>query len=122
MPEVGSFSVGSTGNATVLLNGSITPSLIWFWIGARSGTNETDIRLAVGCADFGNGIDVAMSTFNGTNKGTRSSTTKCIRHYIDSAGATLKLEGTQVSSSSGQFVVNMTTVDANYPIYFIAFP
>lgn len=119
--ELGSYSTGSTGNTTVLLNGSFTPSVVWFWIGARSGTNETDIRLAVGSADFANGNDTAMSTFNGTNKGTRPSTTKCVRHYIDSAGATLKLEGNQVSSASGQFVINMTTVDSNYPIYFIAF-
>lgn len=119
--EIGSFSRGSTGNATVVLNGSFTPSVVYFWVGARSSTNETDVRFSVGAADFPNSLQSAMATFVGAaNKGTRPTTSKCIMHYRDNAGATLVLDGSLVSASPGDFTVNMTTVDSNYPIYFIA--
>lgn len=123
VPELGSFSRGSTGNATVVLNtGTFTPSLVEFWVGARSATNESDIRWSKGVADFANGNDTAMAIFAATNRGTRPSSTKCIMHYRDNGGATLVLDGSQVSASAGDFTVNMSTVDANYPIYFIAYP
>lgn len=117
--EIGSFSANSTGNKTVLLSSGSTPTGIDFWVGARSGTNETDNRFSVGSCD-GN-FNIAMALFNGTSKGTRPSTTKCIMHYIDNAGTpTLKVQGSWVSFGAGQFVINMDTVDVNYPIYFKA--
>lgn len=116
--EIGSFSAGTTGNKTILLSSGSTPTAIEFEVGPRAATNETDIRWSVGCADGTN--QYALSTFNATNKGTRESTSKCIRHYIDSSGATLKVQGSWVSFGAGQFVVNMDTVDANYNIYFKA--
>lgn len=117
--EIGSFATGSTGNKTVLLSGAFTPTYIEFHVGPRSATNETDIRWSNGWADGTN--NVALSTFQTTSDGTRESTSKCIRHYIDVAGtATLKVQGSWVSFGSGQFVVNMDTVDVNYNIYFIA--
>ena len=119
--EAGSFSAGTTGNKTISLNGSFTPTLIKFWVGPRNATNETDVRFSTGTYDNVNGINYAISTFNGSNKGTRATTSKCIMHYIDSGGATLKVQGSGVSCGSGQFVVNMDTVDANYPIYFEAY-
>lgn len=118
--EVGGFSAGTTGNKTINLNGAFTPSFIEFDVGPRLSTNETDIRRSTGCTDGTN--HYAISTFAGTNKGTRESTTKCIMHYIDNAGtATLKVQGSWVSFGSGQFVVNMDTVDSNYVIRFKAF-
>lgn len=119
--EVGSFTAGSTGNKTLLLNTGSTPQLVKFWVGNRSSTNETDIRFSTGTADFVNSNQYAIATFAGTNKGTRSSNSKCIMHYIDSGGATLKVQGSMVSASGGQFVVNMDTVDASYTIYFEAY-
>lgn len=116
--EIGSFSKSTAGNATVLLSSGSTPTAIEFWVGNRASTNETDIRYSEGCADGTN--NVATSFFAGTNKGTRSSTSKCIMHYIDSAGATLKVQGSWVSFGAGQFVVNIDTADVNYSIYFKA--
>lgn len=122
-PELGSFSAGSTGNKTILLNtGTFTPSLVEFWVSARAATNETDIRWSKGVADFVNSLQTATTIFNTTNDGTRVTNSKCIMHYRDNAGATLVLDGQLVSSSPGDFTVNMTTVDANYSIYFIAYP
>lgn len=117
--EAGSFTAASTGNKTVLLNGAFTPVFIEFEVGPRSGTSETDIRRSTGWTDGTR--QAAIAVFEGTNKGTREITTKCIMHYIDSAGATLKVQGSFVSFGSGQFVVNMDTVDSNYTIRFKAF-
>lgn len=117
--EVGSFSRGATGNFTLLLNNAgLTPSAIDYWIGARAATNETDVRFSVGMFDGTN--QTAMSIFDGVNHGTRLSNTKSIRHYIDSGGATLKLEGTTTGFAAGQVTGNMTTIDSNFPIYFKA--
>lgn len=118
--EIGSFSASSTGNKTVLLNGAFTPIFIEFEVGPRSSTNETDVRRSTGSCDGTN--QFAISTFSGAvNKGTRATTSKCIMHYIDSSGATLKVQGSFVSFGSGQFIVNMDTVDVNHPVYFKAF-
>lgn len=116
--ELGSFSASTTGNKTVLLSSGGTPTAIEFWVGNRASTNETDIRYSEGCADGTN--QTAMAIFAGTNKGTRSSNAKCVMHYIDSAGATLKVQGSLVSFGAGQFIINMDTVDVNYPIFFKA--
>lgn len=118
--EIGSFSKGSVGNATVLLNSGSTPVGVEFWVANRAATNETDIRWSRGFMDGTN--QFAQATFNSTADGTRSTTSKCIMHYIDVSGtATLKVQGTFVSFGAGQFVVNMDTVDANYSIFFIAY-
>lgn len=115
--EVGTFSRNTTGNFTVLLNNSgSTPTSIEYWVGARFSTNETDVRFSVGAYD--GTTNIATAIFAGTNKGTRGSTAKSILHYIDSAGATLKLEGTTTGFGVGQFTGNMTQTDVNFPIYF----
>lgn len=116
--EIGSFSRGVTGNFTVLLSSGSTPTAIELWVGNRSATNETDIRRSDGAYD--GTTNVGMAIFNATNKGTRSSNSKSIFHYIDSGGATLKLEGTITGFGAGQFTGNMTVVDSNYSIYFKA--
>lgn len=117
--EIGSVAFSSTGNKTISLNGSFTPVLVEFEIGPRNGTNETDIRWSRGCADGTN--QYAQSIFNATNDGTRESTSKCIMHYIDSGGATLKVQGSWVSFGLGTITINMDTVDVNYSIRFKAF-
>lgn len=118
--EIGSVAYGSTGNKTVSLNGTFTPVFVEFEVGPRASTNETDVRRSSGCMDGTN--QFAISTFAGVNKGTRASTSKCIMHYIDNAGAaTLKVQGSFVSFAAGAFTINMDTVDANFSIYFKAY-
>lgn len=118
--EIGSFSAGTTGNRTLNLNGAFTPVFVEFEVGPRASTNETDIRRSMGAADGTN--QFAISTFAGTNKGTRASNSKCIMHYIDNAGtATLKVQGSWVSFGVSAITVNMDTVDSNYTIYFKAY-
>lgn len=118
MIERGSFSTGATGSKTVLLNGSFVPTYLQFTIAARSGTTESVGILSLGSTDGTR--QRCISTIN--NSFTKNTTSECITHYAWSAGAAVKkLGATFVSASAGQFTLNFTTADANYPIYFEAF-
>lgn len=102
------FSINATGNRTILLNGSFTPTELEFTIGPRTGTNESDIRKSEGFTDLTNSYAIAT-----TSSTTRESTTYCIMHY---QGTTKKISASLVSVGTGQFVLNFDTVDVNYTI------
>lgn len=122
--ELGSFSNGSTGNTTVSLNGSETPSFIEFWTGPRSGTTETSNISSFGSVDITNAVaawqsNLADSTHFQTKGGAgASATTPCLTHYAIVSGAVTKVvEIKYVSCAAGSFTVNITTANSSYPIF-----
>ena len=123
-PELGSFSNGTTGNTTISLNGAGTPVFLEFWAGARSSTTESSDIHSVGFVDIGNAVaawqsNLAADTLNQTKDGAGASTGVCFTHYAVVTGAISKrVEFKFVSVAAGQFTVNLTAADANYPIYY----
>lgn len=114
--EVGGFTKGTTGNATVLLNKSFTPALLELDIGPRTSTNETDVRRSTGATD--DTAQYAMSTYtNGTTRITRETTSYCITHY---EGTTLKIRASFVSFGADEFTLNFETANSGYTIRFRA--
>lgn len=70
--ELGSFANGSTGNTTLSLSGSFTPTYIEFWCGPRTGTNETYNMSSFGTVDIANGNATWQANVSGS-----VSTTNC---------------------------------------------
>lgn len=120
--EVGSFTVpGSTGNTTIVLDGSFTPALIEFDAGPRTSTNETDVRRSSGWTDGSRQRAVSIYA-DGTVKGTRQSNSYSIMHWVNVSGTlTKKFSASIVSMTSGEFVLNFDVVDNTYQVYFKAF-
>lgn len=121
--EVGSFSVGSTGNKTISMAGSFTPSRIKFWSGARNATTETSLLYSVGHWDVGNGIQTCTSTFGGSiGFQTKFTNSSALIHYANVGGAITKVtDMVGVSVAAGSFVINCpVTFNVNYPIFFEA--
>lgn len=105
--EILGYTVSSTGNHTVLLNGSFTPVEIQTQIGPRTSTTETDIRYSSGDTDFTNSFAIAIT--NGSR--TVESTSYCVMHY---QGTTKQISATPVSTGAGQFVFNWDAVNSAY--------
>lgn len=121
--EVGSFSIGGTGNKTITLAGTFTPSRIKFWSGPRNATTETSNYSSVGHWDVGNAIQTTQSNFSGSiGHQTISSNSKALFHYANVGGAITKVtEFTGVSVAAGQFIINCpVTFNVNYPVWFEA--
>lgn len=117
--EAGSFSRGSTGAATILLDGVFTPQFFEFEIGPRSGTTETDIRSSTGWQDLVTARKYCKSVYSdGVNPKTRETTSYSFAHYV---GNTKVLSGYVTGSASGEFYITMDTVDSNYIIRVKAF-
>lgn len=126
--ELGSVAFGATGNETVLLSGTETPSFIDFWVGPESGTVETADMRSTGCVDIANNFATYQCNFSDntgaiTRGGDGTSTGfPCIRHYVRQGGSmTRVIDWTFVSAASGQFTINVNSVNpssANYVVYF----
>lgn len=120
MTEVGSFTRGATGSATILLNNSFIPSIIEFDISARFGTNEVDVRRSSGWTDGTRKRTMSIYA-SSTLRGTRETNSYAITHYVDVSGTlTKKISGNVTAMGLGQFDVNFDTVDSNYTIAFKA--
>lgn len=120
--ECGSFSTGSTGTTTVVLNnGSFVPTSIELEMGPRAGTNETLITRSSGWHDGTR--HRTISIFGDTTlRGTRQNNTYTMTHYKNVAGTlTVAWQGTVTAFGTGQFDVNVQTADSNYSVYFKAF-
>lgn len=115
--ERGSFSVNTPGSATVLLSdATLIPSTILFWVGARSGTTESVGLTSVGMTDKTRHMWMSQigSSF------TKNDTGKPLTHYALVGGvATKVIEANYTSAFAGQFTLNFTTTNVNYPIYFL---
>jgi hypothetical protein len=105
--EILGYTISSTGNHTVLLNGGFTPLEVESELGPRTGTNETDIRFSTGHTDFTNSFARAITS----NPITRESNSYCVMHY---QGTTKKISATPVSTASGQFTFNWDVIDSAY--------
>lgn len=105
--EVFAYTISSTGNHTILLNGSFTPKELHHELGPRTSTTETDIRRSSGFTDFTNSFAIAIT--NGSR--TIESTSYCVMHY---QGTTKQISATPVSAGAGQFVLNWDTVNSAY--------
>ena len=119
--ELGSFTPNPTGNTTLTLNGSFTPTWIDFWVGPRTGTTETVNMASFGCVDITNGNATWQSNFSGstnqTKNGVGSSTgTSCLQHYNPANTKVIDIKF--VSAASGQFVVDVVTANVNYTVYY----
>lgn len=124
MVELGSFTEGTTGNATLNLNGVETPTLIEFWVGPRTSTTETTNLSSFGVVDITNGNATWQSNYtDGTGSQTKngvggSTTSSCLQHYARVSGTLTKIIDLKfVSATSGSFVVNVVTANVNYTIY-----
>lgn len=123
MFEQGSFTRGSTGPATILLEGSFTPAFFEFSIAPRTSTNETHVISSDGWQDIANSRKYAKSIFtDGTVQGTRETTSYGITHYKNVSGTLTKvISGSVTAVDAGEFDVNFDTVDSAYTIRFKAF-
>src|SRR5690348_15373081 len=119
--EVISFTPSPTGNKTLNLNGTFTPSTLLLWCGPRTGTTETIDIASIGALDVPNGFSVGQSNLDdATSKQTKSSTSEWT-HYNRSGGVITKLIGlTVVSSAAGSITVNVGTANGSYTVYGIA--
>lgn len=122
--ELGSFTATPSGNNTINLNGTETPTYIDFWIGPRSGTTETANLSSFGSVDITNGVATFQSNFtDGTGSQTKngsgtSTGSSCLQHYARSGGVITKVVDIKfVSAASGQFTVNIVTPNANYAVF-----
>lgn len=113
--EVTSFSRGSTGSATIVMDGVFTPKFFEFSIANRSGTNETDIRSSDGWQDMNLGRKYCKSVFS---TGTRDTTSYSFWHHV---AGTKVLSGYVTAVRAGEFDITMDTVDVNYTIRVKAF-
>lgn len=120
--ELGSFSPTPSGNTTLELNGSETPTFIEFWVGPRTGTTETTRDLAsFGCVDITNEVVTWQSNYSDsthffTKNGVGDSTTPCLQHY--ESGSSKVIDIKFISATSGEFTVDVTTASSNYTVYF----
>lgn len=118
--ELGSFTNGSTGNTTLNLTGTFTPTYIDFWVGPRTNTTETKLMHSIGAVDITNGNQTALSTFANTSDFlTKATSSSCITHY--NPGNTKIIDATFVSAAAGSFTINLTTANASYRVYFRAY-
>lgn len=122
--ELGSFTPTPTGNKTLNLAGTETPSYIDFWVGPRNATTETVDMVSIGSVDITNGNATWQSNYSDTTgqqtkNGFGSSTgSSCLQHYNRVAGTISKIiDLTFVSAASGAFTVNVGTANANYKVY-----
>lgn len=126
--ELGSFANGTTGNTTLLLNGTEVPTYIDFWVGPRTGTTETANMYSVGAVDITNGNATWQSNFtDGTSSQTKngvggSTTSSCLQHYARVAGTLTKVIDIKfVSVAAGQITLNLVTANANYSVFLRAY-
>lgn len=121
--EYGSFTNGTTGNTTISLSGTFTPTFIDFFAGGRNGTTETTALYSFGFVDITNGNSFSQSTLSDTTSAqTKRTTSSCLIHYARVSGTITKvLDVSFVSSASGQFTVNLGTASTSYQISFKAY-
>lgn len=125
--ELGSVSYGTTGNKSITLNGSETPSYVDFWVGPPSGTSTANME-SIGALDVTNAIVTWQSNYtDGTGSQTKSgagtsTTTPCVQHWNRIGGVLTKVvDWTFVSVAAGTLTINVNSVVAsssNYSVYF----
>lgn len=121
----GSFTRGSTGNASVA-GLTFLPSYLRFTICSRTGTNETLVMYSDG---FTNGSSQkAFSVFqDSTGARSRTFTDRCLNHLNRVTGSITEIiKATFVSfddNGGGDygFTLNFTAADSNYTIHFEAY-
>ena len=121
----GTFSQGSTGNAS-LTGLTFLPKYLRFTISGRFGTTETVVQFSTGNTDGTN--QSAHSIFQDTTSSrSKAYTNRCVNHFQRVSGSiTEKLVATFVSfdnngGGSYGFTLNFTAADSNYQIHFEAF-
>lgn len=122
--ELTSFTPSPSGNTTINLSGSETPTYMDLWVGSRTGTTETANLGSFGCVDITNGNATWQSNFTDssgsqTKNGVGSSTgSSCLQHYARVSGTITKVVDIKfVSATSGAFTVDIVTANANYTVY-----
>lgn len=116
----GSFTIGSTGNASVV-GLAFLPTNVDFYLSGKFGTNDADMSFSVGGFTANN--QSADGLVNGRS---RSYTDRCIHHYKKVAGAvTDAVVATKVSfddNGGGDygFTVNASVFDTNFQVKYKA--
>ena len=119
--ERGSFSVGSTGNITILFaNPSLTATEIEFSLGPTG----TSLSTATASDGYMNGTQQTSRSLYTDSTGSKVTqvNNKCITHQNRVSGAITEIiTATRVSlATAGEFTVNFSAVNVNYIIFFRA--
>lgn len=114
--EIGTFSKGSTGNTTILLNNAGIPDELEFIV-SEEGSSDSQNHKSVGSVNSNLDMEYTSTNSSGSNHKTESGTGKVIKHYKWSGSAwVLKLEATVTAIDDGEFDMNFTQADGNYSI------
>lgn len=118
--EIGSFSKGSTGNTTVLLNNIGIPDELQFKVSKKVG-GDTQNHISQGTVNGNLDMEFSSNASSGSTHITDDGTTKVIRHYERSGSNwVIKVEFSVTDIDDGEFDCNFTQADANYSIKVIS--
>lgn len=122
--ELSSFTASPSGNNTLNLATSFTPTFIDFWVGPRNATTEVVNMASFGSVDITNGRAGWQSNFtDGTGSQTKagsgtSTGSSCLQHYNRVSGTITKIiDMTFVSVAAGSYTVNLGTANGSYKIF-----
>lgn len=121
--ERGSFSIGSTGLKTIVLNdATLQVEEVEFFVGCIS-TSDTDNHTCLGYINATQ--QQALSTFSDTTgEKTALVNNKCIAHNTRSGGTITEIITATLPANPfatvGEFNINFSAVNSSYPIFFIA--
>lgn len=114
--EIGSFTKSTTGNATVILNNAGVPDKLTFKVGKKSSSDSQN-HLSWGTCNPNLDMEYSSNASSGSNDKTERGLDKVIKHYEWSGSAwVLKVEATVTDVDDGEFTLNFTQADVNYPI------
>ena len=119
--ELGTFSKGSPGNTTVVLNtAGFTPDRIRFKVSQKFNTSDTANHLSEGVTN-GTSSQYTSHFTDGTGSQTKEGTNKVISHWARVGGVlTEVVAATVVSIGEEEFTLNFSVADANYRIHMEA--
>ena len=118
--ESGTFSKGSAGSSTVILNDTtLVADLIFFWV-TSAGASDTVDHLGEG---FMHALGQAAFTAFGDSTSSKSSADagKCIEHNARISGTLTEIiSASKTSIGTGDFTLNFSAANSSYQIHFLA--
>jgi hypothetical protein len=115
--KIGIVTLGSTGNKTINLGTSSTPTALRLVVQNLAGTAESVKHVSIGQADGTN--QRATSYFkDASGTSTFDATDRCISHYERIGGVVTEvLRAEFVAFTSTGVTLHVTTADVNYDVY-----
>lgn len=116
--ELGTFSKGTTGNTTVVLNSvGLTPAKIRLTVSQKFNTADAVNHKSVGVTN-GSSSQYASTFSDGTGHQTKEGTNKVISFWARVGGVLTEIiAATIVSIGEDEFTLNFTAADSNYRIH-----